>query len=217
VPKQYHSNKDIMFSFNSHSQAAQPERKIGYAKRGAFTLIEVMISLGVIVITMGGVYTAMLTLNRMAASTRALNAAQTICEQFINQAQKVAYNPQYTNTSGVYTLSNPTDIPLILQTTTAVTTAPSSFPQGYAPPANTAPFDIDQNTANGVDCEFTLQTNEYTAGQTIPAWVFSNVTPIGSQGLLSVRFVVCFQYRSRLYSVQLDTIRAPDSVRVTLK
>lgn len=206
-----------MFPLNTHSQTAEAKRRNGYATAFAFTLLEVMISLAVIVITMGGVYTAMLTLNRMAATTRALSAAQTICEQFINEAQKVAYNPQYTNKSGVYTLSNPTDIPLILQTTTATSTAPSSFPQGYAPPANTAPFDIDQNTANGVDCEFTLQTNEYTAGQTIPAWVFSNVTPIGSQGLLSVRFVVCFQYRSRLYSVQLDTIRAPDSVRVTLQ
>lgn len=173
-----------------------------------------VVALAVIVAAVGSTYSALLVLNRRAATTRAMNAAKTICEQHINQAQKVAYNPQYRRAAnGTPELAKPELLPAILRVTNTSASAPADFPEGYQPPLGAEPFDVDQDSSNGTHCSLLLQTNAYPAAETMPAWVFRKVDPIGTEGLLSIRFIVCFTARGEMYSVQLDTMRSPDSLR----
>lgn len=183
-------------------------------RRNGFTLLEMVVALAVIVAAVGSTYSALLVLNRRAATTRAMNAAKTICEQHINQAQKVAYNPQYRRAAnGTPELAKPELLPAILRVTNTSASAPADFPEGYQPPLGAEPFDVDQDSSNGTHCSLLLQTNAYPAAETMPAWVFRKVDPIGTEGLLSIRFIVCFTARGEMYSVQLDTMRSPDSLR----
>lgn len=210
VPDSHPRSGPMPETYEAKDEACQRMRRRAVR---AFTLLEVVVALAVVVFAIGATYSAMLALNRFAATTRASNAAKAICEQFINEAQKVPYNPRYLpSATGTPQLANPEQIPFILQASGSGSTG-SDFPSKCSPPPGVDPFDIDEDSTNGTNCRITLQTNEFTGAETVPAWVFRKVSPIGTGGMLSVRFVVCFSYGGKMHSVQLDTIRAPDSIR----
>lgn len=57
------------------------------------TLVEVMISLGVLVVTSVGGVSAFILLNRWASNERNITAAKELCQERIEQAQTMTYSP----------------------------------------------------------------------------------------------------------------------------
>ena len=71
--------------------AAALERRTR-TQRG-LTLVEIMISLGILALTSVGGVSAFLLLNRYAADSRSIVAAKELCQERIEQAQTIAYVP----------------------------------------------------------------------------------------------------------------------------
>ena len=62
------------------------------AQRG-LTLVEIMISLGILAVTSVGGVSAFLLLNRYASNNRSMTAAKELCQERIEQAQTMSYAP----------------------------------------------------------------------------------------------------------------------------
>lgn len=78
-----------------HPRAPRPGWK-ARARRG-LTLVEIMISMGVLVLTSVGGVSAFILINRWASNERNLTVAKELCQERIEQAQTMTYAPT-TNT-----------------------------------------------------------------------------------------------------------------------
>jgi prepilin-type N-terminal cleavage/methylation domain-containing protein len=81
-------------------------------RRAAFTLVELMVAIGVLAITAVAVTQALLQLNRQAAISRVMNAAKAEALSRIQQVSQCSYNPDAT----------PAVIPTLLNVGTTTTT-----------------------------------------------------------------------------------------------
>ena len=78
---------------SSRPTAPVPFRKWRkHAQRG-LTLVEIMISLGILALTSVGGVSAFLLLNRYASNARSVTAAKELCQERIEQAQTMTYVP----------------------------------------------------------------------------------------------------------------------------
>lgn len=181
------------------------------AQRG-LTLVEIMISLGVLVTTSVGGVSAFILLNRWASNERNLTAAKELCQERVEQAQTMTYVPNKTTPS------------VTGQTVNGTTTGPYKI-LGIAYGDSGANYDINgQLTTNSNVTTSTEPVNIYlrqdngvnvVAGtRTTTIGLPTNLTDIatGTGQLKMVQFTVtvAYNYRSQNYSYSMYTLRSAD-------
>ena len=200
-----------MHFFARHSGTAFPHRSLRVRFQRGLTLVEIMISLGILALTSVGGVSAFLLLNRYASNNRSVTAAKELCQERIEQAQTMVYVPT-TNTPSVagqtvngaasgpfkilgnaYSDANPNyDINGQLTGTTAITTS-------------TEPVNIYLKQETG--------TNVIAGTRTTSILLPAGLTDVtGGKQLQMVQFTVtvAYSYRGQNYTYSMYTLRSSD-------
>ena len=178
------------------------------AQRG-LTLIEIMISLGVLAVTSVGGVSAFLLLNRYASNNRSITSAKELCQERIEQAQTMVYVPT-TNTPSVPgqlvngVPSNPSNTFNILGT-------PSNY--DATGQLTTSPLTTSTENVN-IYLKQETGTNVVAGTRTTTIALPTGLQDItsGSGQLKIVQFTVtvAYSYRGQNYSYSMYTLRSAD-------
>ena len=180
------------------------------ALRG-LTLVEIMISLGILSLTSVGGVSAFLLLNRYAANNRSVTAAKELCQERIEQAQTMVYVPT-ANTPSVTG-----------QTVNGTGSGPFKI-LGNAYSDASPNYDINgQLTSAGTLATSTEQVNIYLRQETGTNVILGTRTTsialptglkdaTGTTQLKMVQFTVtvAYSYRGQNYSYSMYTLRGAD-------
>ena len=182
------------------------------ARRG-LTLIEVMISLGILVITSVGGVSAFILLNRWASNSRNITAAKELCQERIEQAQTMTFAPT-------------TNTPLIVGQTVSGTTGQNlkilgtAYKDGNNPDGLTANYDINGQllasaTTSTEPVNIYLRqdngVNVVAGTRTTSIDVPTNLSDVSGTGQLKVvafTVNVPYPYRRQRYSYSMSTLRS---------
>lgn len=181
------------------------------AQRG-LTLVEIMISLGVLVTTSVGGVSAFILLNRWASNERNLTAAKELCQERIEQAQTMTYVPNK-NTPSVtgQTVNGTTSGPFKILGDAYGDTGADYDANGLLTTNSTVttsnePVNIYLRQDNGVN----VIAGTRTTSIGLPTNLTDMASGTGQLKIVQFTVTVAYTYRGQNYSYSMYTLRSAD-------
>ena len=189
----------------------------GWKRRAqqGLTLIEIMISLGVLAVTSVGGVSAFILLNRWASNERNLTAAKELCQERIEQAQTLPYSPATVTPLVVGQTVNGVAAKnyKILGVANKDTNNPDGLSANYdsnglltSTFTSTEPVNIYLRQENGTNVVAGTRTTTVALPTTLTDFTpgLGNGTQLG---MVQFTVVVTYNYRGKDYSYSMYTLR----------
>lgn len=212
-----------------------PPPRAGSARTRGFTLVETMISLGVLVVVVAGSMYSFMVLNRYAGNLRNLSAAKELCQERIEQVSTSSFSPPSVTPlvpgqdgKYYYILGMPSVLPSIPPGCTAMpTTVPSSSPQATADYNSSGAFTGGSGTTTLVEpvTIYTPLANAVNNGTAVTGtrtttislspivdYTSANYSPATNTSLNLIQFTVtvAYTYHGNNYTYSMYALRGPD-------
>ena len=212
-----------------------PHPRAGSARTRGFTLIETMVSAGVLVMVVAGSMYSFMVLNRYAGNLRNLSSAKELCQERIEQVTTLSFSPPSVTPlvpgqdgNYYYILGMPSVLPSVpTGYTTMPTTVPSSSPQASADYNSTGTYTGGSGTTTLTEPVTIYATRDNTSlsGTAVTGTRTTTVTlsplvdytsatylPVTNVSLNLVQFTVtvAYTYHGNAYSYSMYTLRGPD-------
>ena len=209
-----------------------PRPRAGSARTRGFTLVETMVSCGVLVMVVAGSMYSFMVLNRYAANLRNLSAAKELCQERVEQVSTMSFSPPSTTPlvpgqdgKYYYILGMPSVLPAIPSGLTAMpTTVPSSSPQAAADYNSSGAYTDGSGMASLVEPVTIYGPRNGTTASAVTGTRTTTVTlsPLidytalayagTSQSLNIVQFTVtvAYTFHGNSYSYSMYTLRGSD-------
>ena len=181
-----------------------------------FTLVEIMISIGVLALTSMGGISAFLLLNRYAANLRNMSEARALCQERIEQALTLRFLPP-SSTVPLAPNSDPTSIAAnptlpILGAATNYSTTTSAYSGGSNLQTSTENIPIytqsdGTSASNSANVTYTRTTTVSPANLYYSTAVLTTTT---SLNVVLFTVTVSYVFHGQSYSTSMSTLRAPN-------
>lgn len=191
----------------------RPFRRFG---AGGFTLIEIIISIGILALGTAGGISAFLLLNRYAANLRNLSAARALCQERIEHALTLPFRP--TNSvvpmapNADPTSKTATPTLAILGETTNYNTTTGAFTGGNNLQTSTETIPV-YTQSDGTSANKSANVT-YTRTTTVSpsSLMYATPTTTTTTSLNVVQFTVSVSYvfHGQTYTTAMSTLRGPD-------
>lgn len=176
------------------------------------TIIELMVAAGVLVITSVGGYSGFLLLNRQAANMRNMSMARALCQERIEQALTLPFDPTASTPS---LPTAPSSDPAATADRTILGTASNYTSGALAASTQTSTESIPISTKSESTAASPGATVVYTRTSSLTAGGLSALGTDGSTSTKSLNTVlftvnVSWTFRGSTYATSMSTLRAPD-------